>query len=78
VANSPAYGRTEGGEHLSSPAEELEYELRAQEGSIWTGGRLLIGILAFAFAALAFAYFYLRSVDCGGRTGSPHRGSPVR
>lgn len=41
--------------------EELAYELRAQEGAIWTGGRLLMGIVAFAFASLAFAYFYLRS-----------------
>jgi heme/copper-type cytochrome/quinol oxidase subunit 3 len=41
--------------------EEVAFELRAQEGAMWTGGRLLIGIWAFAFAALAFAYFYLRS-----------------
>ena len=37
--------------------------MRAQEGALWTGGRLLIGIWAFAFAALAFAYFYLRSAN---------------
>jgi heme/copper-type cytochrome/quinol oxidase subunit 3 len=41
--------------------EEVAFELRAHEGALWTGGRLLIGIWAFAFAALAFAYFYLRS-----------------
>lgn len=41
--------------------EEIAYEARAQEGSIWTGGRVLMGVFAFAFAALAFAYFYLRS-----------------
>jgi heme/copper-type cytochrome/quinol oxidase subunit 3 len=46
---------------LSETPEEIEYELRAQEGSLWTGTRLLIGIVAFAFASLAFAYFYLRS-----------------
>lgn len=46
---------------LMDPAEELAYELRAQENAIWTGGRVLIGIVTFTFAALAFAYFYLRS-----------------
>jgi len=48
------------GQTFGTP-EELEYELRAQEGSTWTGVRLLIGIAVFAFASLAFAYFYLRS-----------------
>ena len=46
---------------LHETPEEIAFELRAQEGALWTGGRLLIGIWAFAFAALAFAYFYLRS-----------------
>jgi len=46
---------------LTETPEEVEYELRAQEGSLWTGSRLLIGITAFAFASLAFCYFYLRS-----------------
>jgi heme/copper-type cytochrome/quinol oxidase subunit 3 len=46
---------------IESTPEELEYELRAAEGSIWTGTRLLVGIAAFAYASLAFAYFYLRS-----------------
>lgn len=43
--------------------EEAAYETRAQEGAIWTGGRLLIAIFAFMFAALAFCYFYLRSAN---------------
>jgi len=30
---------------------------------MWTGGRLLIGIFAFLFGSLAFAYFYLRSTN---------------
>ena len=30
---------------------------------MWTGGRLVIGIGAFFFASLAFAYFYLRSTN---------------
>jgi heme/copper-type cytochrome/quinol oxidase subunit 3 len=49
--------------HLNETPEEIAFELRAQEGSLWTGGRLLIGIWAFAFASLAFAYFYLRSAN---------------
>jgi heme/copper-type cytochrome/quinol oxidase subunit 3 len=50
---------------LQETPEEIAFELRAQEGALWTGGRLLIGIWAFAFAALAFAYFYLRSANNG-------------
>jgi heme/copper-type cytochrome/quinol oxidase subunit 3 len=48
---------------LQETPEEVAFELRAQEGALWTGGRLLIGIWAFTFAALAFAYFYLRSAN---------------
>lgn len=48
---------------LMEASEEAAYELRAQEGAIWTGGRLLIGIVTFIFASLAFAYFYLRSAN---------------
>ncbi|HTZ08254.1 MAG TPA: hypothetical protein VMB72_04230 [Acidimicrobiales bacterium] len=44
-------------------AEEIEYEMRSAEGAMWSGGRLVIGIAAFAFASLAFAYFYLRSTN---------------
>jgi heme/copper-type cytochrome/quinol oxidase subunit 3 len=55
--------REEGFLHLNETPEEIAFELRAQEGALWTGGRLLIGIWAFAFAALAFAYFYLRSAN---------------
>ncbi|MGP0032866.1 MAG: hypothetical protein ACLPVF_20460 [Acidimicrobiales bacterium] len=53
----------EGFVQLHETPEEVAFELRAQEGALWTGGRLLIGIWAFAFAALAFAYFYLRSAN---------------
>ena len=53
----------EGFLHLNETPEEIAFELRAQEGAVWTGGRLLIGIWTFAFASLAFAYFYLRSAN---------------
>ncbi len=49
------------GSPVESTPEELEFELRAQVGAIWTGVRLLVGIAAFVYASLAFAYFYLRS-----------------
>jgi heme/copper-type cytochrome/quinol oxidase subunit 3 len=57
--------------HVDQPTvigtpEEIAYEQRAAEGSLWTGTRVLIGVVAFAFASLAFAYFYLRSVDSFG------------
>lgn len=48
---------------LIETPEEIEYELRATEGSLWTGTRVLVGAVAFAFASLAFAYFYLRSAN---------------
>ncbi len=46
---------------MSNTPEEAEFELRAQIGSIWTGGRLFIGMYTFMIASLAFSYFYLRS-----------------
>jgi heme/copper-type cytochrome/quinol oxidase subunit 3 len=48
---------------LHETPEEVAFELRNHEGALWTGGRLLIGVWAFAFASLAFAYFYLRSAN---------------
>jgi heme/copper-type cytochrome/quinol oxidase subunit 3 len=49
--------------HIVPTPEEEEFELRAGENSIFTGGRLLVGIATFAYASLAFAYFYLRSAN---------------
>jgi len=48
---------------LIETPEEIEYEMRSAEGAMWTAGRLIIGIGAFFFASLAFAYFYLRSTN---------------
>jgi heme/copper-type cytochrome/quinol oxidase subunit 3 len=48
---------------LIETPEEIEYEMRSAEGAMWTGGRLVIGIVTFFFASLAFAYFYLRSTN---------------
>lgn len=49
----------------SETPEEREYEMRALISSVWTGGRLFIGIYTFMLAALAFSYFYLRSSNSG-------------
>lgn len=51
---------------LMEPAEEIAYETRCAEGAIWTGTRLLIGVISMAFAGVGFAYFYLRSVNSEG------------
>jgi hypothetical protein len=52
------------GEPSDTP-EEREYEMRAHISSIWTGGRLFIGIYTFFLASLVFSYFYLRSSNNG-------------
>ena len=49
----------------TSTPEEDEFELRAHIGSVWSGGRLFIGMYTFLLASLAFAYFYLRSSNNG-------------
>ena len=50
---------------MSETPEEREFELRAHIGSIWSGGRLFIGMYTFLLASLAFSYFYLRSSNNG-------------
>ena len=50
---------------MSDTPEEREFELRAHIGSIWSGGRLFIGMYTFLIASLAFSYFYLRSSNNG-------------
>jgi heme/copper-type cytochrome/quinol oxidase subunit 3 len=49
----------------SDTPEEREFEIRAHISSIWTGGRLFIGIYTFMLASLVFSYFYLRSSNNG-------------
>ncbi|MGH9291878.1 MAG: hypothetical protein ACRDZ6_03740 [Acidimicrobiales bacterium] len=48
---------------VPSRSDDLVYEQRCEEDSSFTGARLLIGLSAFAFASLAFTYFYLRSAN---------------
>lgn len=49
--------------HIINTPEEAAYELRADENAMFIGSRLMIGIVTFSFASLAFAYFYLRSAN---------------
>jgi hypothetical protein len=56
---------TDKSKDFSDTPEEREFELRAQIGSTWTGGRLAIGMYTFVLASEAFAYFYLRSSNNG-------------
>lgn len=57
---------TEDSYHVMGTPEEVAYEVRAAEGSLWTAGNLVIAIFAMFAAALGFAYFYLRSSNSDG------------
>ena len=48
-------------------AEDAGYYHESALNAAWTGARLAIGGLVFAFGSFAFAYFYLRSLDSEGR-----------
>lgn len=61
----------------TSTPEEREFELRAQIGSIWSGGRLLIGMYTFLLASEVFSYFYLRSSNNGDLWRLPHQHAPI-
>jgi len=48
---------------VAREAEEAGFYHEATLNAAWTGTRLAIGALMFLFAAFAFAYFYLRSLN---------------
>lgn len=52
---------------VSREVEEAAFYNEAALNAAWTGSRLAMGALSFLFGSFAFAYFYLRSVDSGGR-----------
>lgn len=54
---------------------DAEWEVESEEGSLWTGSRLAVGVSAMAWAAVAFSYFYLRAED-KGPAWRPHTISP--
>ena len=62
--------------YTSTPEEE-EFELRAHIGSVWSGGRLFIGMYTFLLASLAYTYFYLRSSNSGGLWRPHHMTAPM-
>ena len=53
------------------PEAEEGLAVSAAIGSIWTGSRLLIGACSFLYAAFAFTFFYLRSLNSHGRWHPP-------
>ncbi|HEX6858522.1 MAG TPA: hypothetical protein VF204_24770 [Streptosporangiaceae bacterium] len=52
---------------ITPEAEEAGFYHEAGLNASWTGVRLALGALSFAFGAFAFAYFYLRSLNAHGR-----------
>jgi heme/copper-type cytochrome/quinol oxidase subunit 3 len=63
---------------LDRAAEEAGFYHEAALNAAWTGSRVAVGALAFLYGALAFAYFYLRSVNASGRWhGSGYHAPPI-
>jgi hypothetical protein len=58
---------------LDATAEEAGFYHEAGLNAAWTGTRLAIGGLSFLFGSFLFAYFYLRSLNSGGRAAGPTR-----
>jgi heme/copper-type cytochrome/quinol oxidase subunit 3 len=61
----------QGSQPLAAPehvrAEDESFYHESGLNATWTGVRLAIGGLTFLYAAFAFAFFYLRSVNSAGR-----------
>jgi len=51
---------------LTSEQEEEAFYHEAALNAAWTGSRLAIGSLSFAFGAFIFAFFYLKSLNSHG------------
>jgi hypothetical protein len=51
---------------LTRDAEEAGFYHEAALNAVWTGVRLAVGGMSFAFGAFVFAYFYLRSLNSHG------------
>lgn len=52
---------------MDASTEEAIFYHEAGLNAAWTGSRLALGALSFVFGSFAFAYFYLRSLNSGGR-----------
>jgi heme/copper-type cytochrome/quinol oxidase subunit 3 len=57
-------------------AEETGFYHESALNAQWTGSRLAIGGLTFLFAAFAFAFFYLRSLNSDGKWQGPGYHAP--
>jgi heme/copper-type cytochrome/quinol oxidase subunit 3 len=53
-------------EGLTRASEEAGFYHEAALNATWTGARLAVGSLSFAFGCFMFAYFYLRSLNSHG------------
>jgi heme/copper-type cytochrome/quinol oxidase subunit 3 len=56
---------------VTREAEEAGFYHEAALNASWTGVRLALGGLSFAFACFVFAYFYLRSLNSNGMWHPP-------
>ena len=52
--------------NLTRESEEAGFFHEAALNATWTGVRLAVGGLSFAFGCFVFAYFYLRSLNSHG------------
>jgi heme/copper-type cytochrome/quinol oxidase subunit 3 len=63
---------------LDRSMEEAGFYHEAALNGAWTGSRLAMGGLSFLFGSFVFAYFYLRSLNSGGRWhGSGYHAPPM-
>lgn len=66
-AATPAPSGMDSAAEMERAAEEESFYHESALNAAWTGSRLALGGLSFLFGAFAFSYFYLRSIDSGGR-----------
>ncbi len=58
---------TQPSSELDRAAEEAGFYHEAALNAAWTGARFAVGALSFLYGAMAFAYFYLRSLNSSNR-----------
>ena len=69
------YPEQEVNEMADSPDEAFAEPPEVQERNLWLGVRVMAGVTIMFFLAFVFAYFYLRSLNNGGRWRPPRRRS---
>lgn len=63
-------------EVADSPTEAFAEPPEVQERNLWLGVRVMAGVTIMFFLAFIFAYFYLRSLNNGGRWQPPRVDPP--